>query len=325
MKRISEDIRNKKFERLYLLYGEEGFFKLLARQSLTRALLPADDGMNLTRFSEKGCIENRIIEICDTMPFFADRRVVVLENSGFFKEKHERFLDYLQKMPDYLTVVFTENAVDKRNALYRFVEKNGKAVEFSRLPEQELTNWLLLKLKKAGKRIRRSEMQLFLSYVGDDAGNADCEMEKLISYLGSREEVRKEDIETICVRSLEDRIFEMLTDMTMGRKKQALSCYRDLLLLKEEPMRILYMMARQYDQLLKIKELSAEGLPEKEIARIAGIHPYAVKKSLPISRHYEAETLRGILSDLVQTEEDVKTGKLADRLAVELMLLQCSA
>ena len=322
MKRLSEDIKNKDFKNVYLLFGEEGFFKLLAKQNLVSALMPADDGMNLSVFTGKGCDEKNIIEICDTLPFFSERRVVVIEDSNFFKEKRERITEYIKNIPDYLTVIFVETNVDKRGVLYKTVVKAGMAVEFSRLSEKELSDWLLVKLKKSGKKIRRPEMELFLSYVGDDAGTAECEMEKLICYLGEREEIRREDIENICVQGLENRIFDMLTDMTMGRRKKALDEYRDLLLMKEEPMRILYMMGRQYYQLLKIKELSAAGMGEKRIAEAAKIHPYAVKKALPVSRHYTAEELREIIEEFVQTEEDVKTGRLAGSLAVELMLLR---
>ena len=321
MKRLSEDIRTGNFKRVYLLFGEEGRFRVLAKQNLISALVPSDDEMNLTVFSEKGCDEQKIIEICDTLPFFAERRVVVLENSRFFKEKRERITEYIKHIPEYLVILFVEQEVDKRSALYKAVAKAGTAVEFKRLSEKDLSDWLLVKISRSGKKIRRPEMELFLSYVGDDAGIAECELEKLICYIGDRDVIRKEDIEEICVRSLENRIFDMLTDMTMGRKRKALDEYRDLLLMKEEPMRILYMMGRQYDQLLKIRELSAEGMTEKRIAEAAGIHPYAVKKGLPISRHYTVSQLRGILEEFVQTEEDVKTGRLAGNLAVELMLL----
>ncbi len=325
MGKLSEDIKSGKFRNVYLLYGSGDFFKHVAKKKLLSALMPEDDSMNMTVFTGKGCVESSIIDICDTLPFFAERRVVVIEDSGFFKEKHDRLAGYIRDIPDYLTIVFVETNIDKRGSLYKAVNKEGLAEEFDRPTEKELTDWLLVKLSGAGKKIRRSEMELFLSYVGDNAGIAECEMEKLICYMGGREVVSKEDIKEICVRSLEDRIFEMLTDMTMGRKKDALYKYSDLLLMKEDPMRILYMMGRQYYQLLKIKELSAEGMTEKRIAEAAGMHPYAVKKGMPVSRHYSITDLRSILEDFVQTEQDVKTGMIQGRIAAELMLIKYSA
>lgn len=322
MKRISDDIKSGNFKKVYLLYGDETYFRQLAKQKLKEALIPENDSMNLTVFSGKACDERSIIEICDTLPFFSERRAVVVEDSGFFKEKHDRITDYIKNIPDYLTLIFSESSVDKRGSLYKQVAKTGTACEFTRLKADELSSWLLVLLKKSGKKIRKADMDTFISYVGDDAGTASNEMEKLICYTGSRDEIRKEDIEAVCVRSLEDRIFEMLTDMTMGRRREALSKYSDMLLMKEEPMRILYMMGRQYYQLLKIKELSKEGFSEKKIAEIAGIHPYAVKKGIPVCRHYTLEDLRRTVEEFVRTEEDVKTGRISGRLAAELILLR---
>ncbi len=324
MKSLGGDIKNGTFEKVYLLYGSEDYFRQIAKKRLIAALLPDSDGMNLSVFSGKGCAESSIIEICDTLPFFAERRVVVVEDSGFFREKHEALTEYIKHLPDHLTLIFSESAVDKRGSLYKAVSQNGLAAEFSKPTEKELTDWLLVKLGKAGKKIRKSDMETFLSYVGENAGLADCEMEKLICYTGSREEIRLSDIGEICTRSLSDRIFEMMTDMTMGRKKEALLKYSDLLLMKEDPMHILYMIGRQFYQLLKIKELSAKHRNEKEIAEAAGMHPYAVKKGLPVSRRYTASELRAILEEFVSTEEDVKTGRMNPRIAAELMLLKHS-
>ena len=84
MKTIREDIKSGSFKRVYLLYGEEGYLRNQYRDLLIQALVPDGDTMNFTRFSGKDVDEHEILSQAETLPFFAERRVILVENSGFF-------------------------------------------------------------------------------------------------------------------------------------------------------------------------------------------------------------------------------------------------
>ena len=113
----------------------------------------------------------------------------------------------------------------------------------------------------------------------------------------------------------------MIEAVTTGNQKKALDLYADLLALKEPPMRILYLIGRQYNQLLIIKELLAEGNSPPLIAQKSGIHPYAVQKLSGITRSFSRDDLQKSVNACVAMEEAVKTGQIGDRLSVELILL----
>lgn len=55
--------------------------------------------MNFTRYEGKGIDVRELLSLCDTMPFFAERRVVLLEDTGFFKNKCEELADYMKALP----------------------------------------------------------------------------------------------------------------------------------------------------------------------------------------------------------------------------------
>ena len=86
MKNILEDIKKQEFKKIYLLYGEEVYLRDQYRQKLLEALVAEGDTMNFGRFQGKGLNEGEIIDLAETMPFFAERRVILLENTGFFQE-----------------------------------------------------------------------------------------------------------------------------------------------------------------------------------------------------------------------------------------------
>ena len=122
-----------------------------------------------------------VIDQAETMPFFAEHRLIILENSGFFKNACPELADYLPQMPAETVLLFVENEVDKRGKLYKTVKSMGRAVELTHQNEKVLTNWVLRSLQKEGKKITASAMQLFLERTGDDMEHISREMEKLIS------------------------------------------------------------------------------------------------------------------------------------------------
>ena len=75
MKNIQEDIRSGKFKQAYLLYGEEAYLKQQYKRNLVKALNPEEDTMNFARYEGKGIDVRELISLCDTMPFFAERRI----------------------------------------------------------------------------------------------------------------------------------------------------------------------------------------------------------------------------------------------------------
>lgn len=325
MKEILEDIRQGTYRRAYLLYGTEAYLKSQYKQKLLSALVPEGDTMNFARFEGKGQNEGEIIDLAETMPFFADHRVILLENTGFFKNKSERLADYLAVLPDYLVMIFVEEEVDKRGRAYKALQKAGLAVEFAPQKEEALVRWILGILKKENRKITRGDMELFLSKTGTDMGNIHMELQKLLDYTQGREVIRGEDIQAICSTQISNRIFDMIRAVTERRQKEALQLYYDLLALKEPPMRILYLMARQFNQLLLVKTMLEEGMDQKTIAARAGLAPFVVRNLLPLARRFSVRELEEILETFTGAETDVKTGKLNDELSVELMLIRCSS
>ena len=324
MKRIAEDIKKEEFGKLYLLYGDEAYLRRLYLKNLLKALHAEDGDMNFTRFTGRNLNDDDVLNIGNTLPFFSERRVVLIDSMGIFREKHEKLEEYLKELPDYLTIVMNEEEVDKRGKLYKAVQKYGYAAEFKTLEEKDLEDWVVRILARSGKKIRKSTCTELLACTGKDLNYISNELEKLIAYSGSRSEITADDIGAVCSPVIENKIFDLVTAVASGDRKTALKKYDDLLILKEPPMRILYLLARQFDQLLHIKELSGSGSGYAAIADSLKMNPYVVKKSFPLTRRYTTEQLRAAVEDMVRAEEDVKTGRLDERLSVELMIMKYS-
>lgn len=200
----------------------------------------------------------------------------------------------------------------------------GRAVEFKPQDEAILKRWILGILKKENKKITERDLELFLDKTGTGMENIGKELEKLICYCMDREVITGEDIENICTRQINNQIFDMMNAIAEKRQKEAMSLYYDLLTLKEPPMRILFLLARQFNLLLQVRELKKKGYPVKTIGEAVGLPGFIAGKYVNQAAKFSTKALRQAVTDCVEAEEAVKTGKMNDVLSVELLLVRYS-
>ena len=324
MKTIDNDIKMGQLKNVYLLYGTEDYLKRQYRDKLKHALVDPDDTMNFSAYEGKDINPKELIDLSETLPFFKEKRMILVENSGFFKNSCDDLAEYMSQVPESTCFVFVEEEVDKRSKLFKAASRAGSAVEFETPKEDMLVRWILGRIQREGKKITQSVMQLFLSKTGSDMENIDKELEKLICYTLDKTEIAAADVEAICTGQTENKIFEMIDAISAKNQKKALDLYYDLLALKEAPMRILFLIARQFQNLLLIKSMSAKGYPAVSIAKTAGMPSFAVQKNLRQAGAFKINQLKEAIEDCGQAEEDVKTGRMADQLAVELLIVKYS-
>ncbi len=319
MQTLNKDIKEGTFRPVYLLYGEEEFLKNSYKNRLKEAIV-GDDAMNFASFEGKGLDLDEVIRLADTMPFFAERRMILIEDSGFFKTSADELANFLPSMPDTTCIVFAESQVDKRNKLYKKVKDLGYAAELGRQDSAQLARWAGGLLAKENKKITSRTMELFLGMTGDDMEHIRMELEKLISYTMGRDVITEADVEAICTVQVTNKIFDMVAAIVNRQTKKAMDLYEDLLTLKEPPMRILFLIARQFNQLLQVKELMEQGMDKGTIASRLKMQPFVVGKTIPQARQFPRDQILSWVKLCVETEEAVKSGRLQDRMAVELLI-----
>ena len=281
--------------------------------------------MNVNRFEGKGVPVPQIIDMAETLPFFADRRVIILEYTELFKSGGEKLSEYLKKPAESSSFILVEREVDKRSGLYKTVKKLGYAAEFGRQDAKTLQKWVCGILKKEKKQISPETLQLFLEGTGDDMENIRKELEKLLCYTLDREVITSKDVEEICVPQIQNHIFDMITAIANGSGEQALKLYYDLLSLREPPMRILALISRQFNLLLQVKELAQKGYPQAMIGEKVGLHGFIAGKYMKQASGFKVPFLKQALEDCAQTEYAFKSGKLGERMSVELLIVKYSS
>lgn len=324
MKSLNEDLKTGQFKQIYLLYGQEAYLKKQYKERFVKAMIPEGDTMNFASYEGKNTDAKEVIDLAETLPFFAERRLIVFEDTGFFKNAGAELAEYIPDMPETTYFIFIENEVDKRSRLYKAVKAKGHIVELTVQDENTLRKWVAGLVKKEKKQMSQQDIAYFLNKVGTDMENITKELEKLFCYALDRETLTREDVDAVCVTQITSHIFEMVNAVARKDQRRALDLYYELLALKEPPMRILFLMIREYRILFHVKALVQQGYARKEIASKAGLHPYAAGRYMDEAKRFGMKELRAVMEEGADIEQRVKTGLLTDNLAVELFIVKQS-
>lgn len=324
MQRLVQDIKTGQFARVYLLYGEEAYLRKQYRDRLKEAII-GDDTMNYHYYEGKNISTGEVIDQAETLPFFAERRLLVIENSGLFKSGGEQLAEYLKEPAPTAFFLMVETEIDKRSRLYKAVQAKGCAVEFSVQDESTLKRWILGMVKKENRKITEAALDFLLEKTGTDMENIRREMEKLFCYCLDRDAFTEEDISEICTKRIGNHIFDMVGAIADKKQKKALELYYELLAQKEPPMRILFLIARQFNLLLQVKELLGKGYSNKMIGEKVGLPGFVAGKYVTQASRFKTEELREAMEACVETEEAVKTGKMNETMAVEMLIIGYSS
>lgn len=320
MQKIKSDIKEGNFSNIYLLYGSEQYLKKLYKNKLKNALLSDNNTMNYSYFEGKKILIENIIELAQTLPFLSERRLIVIENSEFFKSQNN-LADYMKNFPNTTYTIFVENEIDKRNRLYKYVKSVGTISEMNGLDENNLKLWIVSLLKSSNKKITNNTLTYFLNQVGTNMLNIQNEIEKLICYCIDEEVITKDAIDNVCITQITNEIFKMIDAIANKQKQLALKLYYNLIALKERPLSILFLITKHFNQLLQIKSLFKNNKTNMEIASQVQIPSFAVSKYISQAKNFNNIQLINNLKYCTNIEEKIKTGELNEQIGLEILII----
>ena len=323
MKKINSDIRNKEFERVYLLTGSEQYLRIYYKKKLVEAACGDADKMNISEFDGKGISVREIIDLADTVPFFADHRAIIITGSGFFKGAVEdELVEYMSRIPSDTVIIFDEDKVDARSRMYKAVNKNGYCAKLDTPDETQLYKWIAGVLARDGKKIRRNTLEFFTGRVGTDMATLKNELEKLVVYSGEREEITAQDIISICSIHIESAVYDLLDAIIDKDRDKAMRLYDGFLKNKESPRSILVLLSRQFSLLYQTRQLSEYTHDANAIGKVIGLYPGIARSYIARSDRMDLDYWRSAVESCAETTYNIQTGKISEELGVELIIIR---
>ncbi|MCM1082892.1 MAG: DNA polymerase III subunit delta [Clostridium sp.] len=319
---INSHIENQSFSRVYLLGGDEGYLVRQYKDKLIDALCDRTDSMNYMAYKGEKAVAEDIREFAMTMPFFADRRVILVEDSDFFNKGNEAVEAFMEEIPETTVVIFVETNIDKRLKLYKLMQKEGTIALFRTPDEATLLKWVKSLFTREKMSIDDEAVYGLVRGVGTDMNTLYNESMKLICYCMDKDRVTMDCVEKLCTNQVESKIFDMMDALSQRNVEKTMRLYDDLLMLREPAMRLLFLITRQFNILLKIKFALETGVQNSGIAGFAKIPPFTVKKYMEQCKGYTYKQLIACVELCQQTDGSIKSGRMKDSLAVEMLIME---
>ncbi len=327
MKNLENNIKDKIFSNIYVIFGEEEYLKNLYEKKLTSAIISDElKMMNFHIFEGKTINISQIIDACDTMPFMSQYRLVIIKNSGLLfegrKDDTTNLEKYLHNMPKTTIIIFIEEKIDKKLKICKTINNIGTFHQMNLSTESDLINWILNIFKDNNKNITSKEALYLIRNVSYNMDVLLNEINKLISFKNNNNKITINDIDAICTKSIESKIFELINFMANKNMDKAIQTYQNLILNKTSPFIILNMIARQFRIILQTKYLYNKNYNISSIASELGLKDFIVKEAIKQSKNFSIKILLQALQDCLNIDNKIKTGQAPDELSVELLIIK---
>lgn len=342
-RQLMSDIKNNSIKPVYLIYGSETYLIDKGWENLKDAVVTSFPELNYTQLEGEKLEASELLAACETFPFGSEKRLVVVRDLWIFKGKsgdeseesaaagdaQQPFIDVVSNISDTTCLLLVcYGGIGKKKKLLNELKKRGAVYEFEKIDRDELAQWIRKGLGKSGKSIGGRELDFFINSTGylDKNGNktmydVENEIKKLISFTGNASEVLMQHIEAVVPRNIENDIFKLINACSERDVDRSLRVYGDLLLEGESSIGILALITRQIKNMLEVSELHGKRYDARSIADKLKLHEYTVKLCIKYSASIKRQVLQSAFRRCLDTEYNIKSGRMNDRLALEMLLV----
>jgi DNA polymerase-3 subunit delta len=317
----------------YIFHGDDLFSQNEQLASLMASMgEPATRELNTVVLDGRTTTLGEIRQNCDTLPFLADRRLVLvqglLSRLGQKGSSHEQkflddLIDYLPGMPDTARLFFLEpKALPRQHPVLKLANASESGhVKTFKLPKGgQLARWVRAKVDQAGAEIEPRAVQALCSFVGSDLYQLANEIAKLAAYTDAQRAITLEDVQLLTPHARQASIFDMVDALGRRDGKTASRIYHTLLDSGDHPLALLAMITRQFRLLIQVKELAPRLGTPQAIARELKQSTYPIKKVLAQSNNFSFPQLHQIYHRLLDTDIEIKTGRIDPSLAIDTFI-----
>ncbi len=313
---------------LYIFYGEEVFLESYMTERLIKQAVDSDFAeFNHLILTGETLTVDAVSDFFEAYPVMSERKLLQIKDAALFSAKgsdKEPYLKLLSEIPDYVTVLISEDAPDKRSSLYKALSKIGIVCEFTYLERPDLKSHVTKKLSSEKKDISPADLDYMLDLTGSDLTNIRLELDKLIAFTGQREKITREDIDKNIQPPLLSKIYDISEAVLSKNGDYAFKLITDLKKNNESALRILSVLSSYFSDLYRAYVLSRENMSYPEMVAAMNLPPqrkFVADKMFKRVKSINPDFLRKCIKDCTNAESDVKNGVLTEWRALEVTVL----
>lgn len=328
-----QKLKKKQIPPVSLVYGTEPYF-IQNIKDLFIQMTIKEEG-NLAAYDLREASIQEVVEDAETYPFFGGQKLIFASNPVFLQAKPDKLLTdefehdlsvlerYLNNPAEYsiLVLIAPYDSIDKRKKLTKSLSKNGVIVECNPIKSYEQGKWINELAKSLNITIEENAYELFEAF-STDLQQLESELHKMSLYVGENGIITREIAEQLISQTSNSSSLQLADAVIQRNLAKAMSIYKDLEKMNEEPIALIGLLAYQFRNMLRVKLLKSTGYNLSQIQRQIGGHPYPIKIAYNREKQFTTRRLEQIMDSLAQTDATIKQGKMEKGLAVELLLYE---
>lgn len=340
----------KKIKPVYLIEGDEEYLKEKVLKKIIYSI--SKENIDVDQIEAEEVAPDNLSNYLNTLPFLSSMRILVIKNAQKLNREIENIIIKYLKNPSPFTslILFVRKETDTERysvgaELRDFIRNTGDIINCRLKTEQEFLEFINDYLTEYGKKMEESALFYFLALSGKNLYNITSELDKLITYIGEKITITREDVEKVVIKYPEAFIFDLIDAISNKQLQKSLNILEELLKRKiEKPEKILAMIARQFRLIWQAKFLVKKGyisqikknllqeikMFSEEIEnkilcdRKEGLlfqREFVIEKAIKQSFNFDYERLSEITEKLFYTDLSLKEGK-DEKIALELLIME---
>lgn len=304
---IITDLKNKNYQPLYLLAGEEAFFiDEISNYIEENVLDEGEKEFNQTVVYGKDTDVASIIGYAKRFPMMSNYQVVIVKEAQSIKNLDE-LIPYIEQplKSTLLVICYKYKKIDKRKALVKKVDKLGVFFESNKLYENKIPEWINQQLIKNNYTIQPKAAVILTEFLGTDLSKISNEINKLMINLPTGSDISPSHIEENIGISKDFNVFELQS--ALGKKNiykanQIINYFASNQ--KDNPLiKVVGILYSFFSKILIYHHLIDKN--RNSVASALSVNPFFVQDYQIAARNYSADKLNRIISSL--KEYDLKS------------------
>jgi DNA polymerase III subunit delta len=300
---------------VYLLLGDD-------EERKARGVEKLREGRTVEAYDASQTGPETLVSACNSFSLFGEGPFVVLKDLDAWNAAQKAVIvDYMNDPAPGSDLVLLGKKLGSRERLLSAVKKAGEVHAFDQPTGKALVRWLVGHAKKMDLDLPEDVAEDLANRCSGDKMRLLQETEKLALYVGD-ETVTHADVAALCPPDVQSNIFAFVDSLAAGERDRALALLEDLISTGESPLRLTFMIRRQFQLVARSRAMIERGTPRKEIASQLKVPPFVARKLEEQGRKLDEEDLERALAQIQDLEGGLKGGShLSDELQVEMTVL----
>lgn len=312
-------------DRIYVIMGkDESLVGARCQELLAQLLDPQQRMTALLSVTADEAVLSEVLDELRTVPFLADKRVVVVRGADDFISRHRGALEkYFEKPASTGILVLTVSSWDARLKLAKKLSAVGTLIEITQPKPWELAGHLVQYAADKHKvRLDREAAAILVELIGEELAHLHNEVDKLVLFARGERVIRADHVESLIGHHRIYGAFEVIDAVTGGNTGQAIKRLRNMFAEdRSAEYSVVGAFAYHLRRMFHAKVLLEKRTNPVEIAKRLRIWANKDRFFAQLQRLSLAQ-IAAFLEELAAVDYATKTGQAQASIAIEQLVLR---